>query len=252
MVLMRLISCHDGKLQYLDPQALSGAPERSFRTGLDAIDAIAPAGLFSRGAVHELLSLPQHGTPLFFAMILAASASRDLSNDAAGGGKAIVWCDPERQIYPPALAARGISLDQLFLLRPDSEKQVIWSVAECLRCKAVGAVVATPPRLSRVSARQLQLAAERGRNAGILLRKTNARDISCYAAATRWLVRPEPGDRTVQRWNVQLIHGHGGRVGETVILETNREDLSVRAVEMLAHRPKQASPRKPPKTARAS
>ena len=77
---------------------------------------------------------------------------------------------------------------------------------------------------------------------GLLLRpmiatRTGFQAPPIYAAATRWLIEPAPGERTVQRWKVQLIHGHGGRVGKTVILEHSRETNLVRAVEKLADRP---------------
>jgi hypothetical protein len=39
-----------------------------------------------------------------------------------------------------------------------------------------------------------------------------------YAAATRWLIKPMPGERMTQRWSMQLIYGHGGQVGSNIIL----------------------------------
>jgi protein ImuA len=99
-------------------------------------------------------------------------------------------------------------------------------------------VVASTPAaaVSRIAARRLQLAAERGGSVGILLRPTGRGD-HVYAAATRWKVSPTNGERTTQRWTIQLLHGHGGRVGDTVILEWCREDNSVRSVEKLVDRP---------------
>ena len=148
----------------------------------------------------------------------------------------IVWSDPRGELYPPALAAMGIDLRQLYLLRPSSPADETWAVAECLRCKGVGAVVAAPQFLSRVEARRLQLAAETGGGVGLLLRPAGKRSMH-YAATTRWLVAPAPGERSVQRWRIQLLHGHGGRVGETVFLECDRETHSVRATTQLADRP---------------
>ena len=233
---MRLISCHDGRLLTLDAEGLragdvasSGAGGRGFVTGLAALDALPPGGAFARGAVHEILTGEGHGTPLFLAMVLAKSGT---------AGAAIVWCDPKGTIYPPALAAHGVPLEQLFLLHPRAAADQTWAVAECLRCKGVAAVVACVDyRLSRVEARRLQLSAERGGGVGILLRPADRSLCAEHAAVTRWLVRPVPGERTVQRWNVQLVHGHGGRVGQAVILEYSRETNRVRAVEQLADRP---------------
>jgi hypothetical protein len=66
-----------------------------------------------------------------------------------------------------------------------------------------------------------------------------------HAAATRWLVEPAPGERTVQRWKVRLIYGHGGHLHHPVYLECARdfwrrrdsEIDRVRAVARLADRP---------------
>jgi len=149
----------------------------------------------------------------------------------------IIWSDPRDEVYPPALASLGFDLSKVYLLHPQSAVDEAWAVTECLRCRGVGAVIAAAPeRLSRIEARRFQLAAERGGTVGILLRQ-RGRGESVYAAATRWLVAPHPGERTIQRWKIQLLHGHGGRVGQTVFLEYSRENHSVRAVEKLADRP---------------
>lgn len=220
------------------------ADGKGFATGFDELDALAPAKRFARGAVHEVLSEAGQGRAIFFAMLLARAACGITPAPLPHG--AIIWCDPAGEIYPPALAAFGIPLQRMFLLKTHSDRETVWAVAECLRCKGVGAVVAAPAPLSRIEARRLQLAAERGGGAGVLLRPARGRGSTCHAAATRWLVRPVPGERTLQRWSVQLIHGHGGRVGQNVILECSRENhrLSVRPapadpvrqVAELAHR----------------
>lgn len=224
---MQLISCHEGRLLTLDDARLRRGAGRSFSTGLEALDALAPDGAFSRGAVHELLSHPKHGKPFFVATMLARCALP------------LIWSDPHHELYPPALAHHGIPLEQVYLLHPSSLDQA-WAVAECLRCKGVGAVVAAMDRLTRVEARRLQLAAEAGGTTGIFLRPAGAA-AGVYAAATRWLVRPAPGQRTVQRWSIQLLHGHGGRIGQTVILEHCRENNLVRATDQLADRPGDAA-----------
>ena len=142
--------------------------------------------------------------------------------------RALVILDPAGEIYPPAIAAMGIGLDRVYFLHAHDKADQLWAIAECLRCSAVGAVVAAPPPLSRIDARKLQLAAERGGGVGILLRPFG--QSPHYAAATRWLIRPAPGERTIQRWNIQLLHAAGGQVGQSINLEMSRETLELRAV----------------------
>jgi hypothetical protein len=290
---MQFISCHDGKLQTLSGAAatagLKASPTRSFVTGLDALDALAPQQRFARGAMHELLFEQSDGQPKFVAAMIAQAAASShllplplkeragvrgkrvksvgevrsqtpnacgidgrmsatrlgtvtphpnpLAQGERGPEMPVIWSDPRGEVYPPALASLGFDLSKVYLLHPQSAADESWAVTECLRCRGVSAVIAAAPeRLSRIEARRFQLAAERGGTVGILLRQ-RGRGESVYAAATRWLVAPHPGERTIQRWKIQLLHGHGGRVGQTVFLEYSRENHSVRAVEKLAERP---------------
>ena len=267
---MQFISCHNGKLQTLET-GLKTSPARSFVTGLEALDAVAPQGALSRGAVHELLFDPAHAQPKFVAALFASAASYLLPPPPGEGGgegeyqnartstfaltlpspggrgedvQPIIWSDPRGEFYPPALASFGLDLKHLYLLRPQTDADESWAITEALRCRGVGAVVAAPSRLSRIVARRLQLAAEHGGSVGILLRPRD-KSASVYAAATRWLVAPCPGERTIQRWKIQLLHGHGGRIGQAVFLELCRETNSLRALEKLPDRQVAApSPRK--------
>jgi protein ImuA len=230
---MKLISCQNGRiLTSLRSEESLTAQEKVISTGFPEIDAITPGSGLTTGAIHELLWTPDDGAPLHFAMHLAR---RNIDRGA------IVFCDDRQEIYPPAIAAMNIPLDRVYLLRPQKREDVIWSIGECLGCKGVAATVATIDRLSRIEARRLQLAAERGGGVGLLLRpmirtQAGAQAPQIYAAATRWVVAPARGERTIQRWEVKLIHGHGGRVGQTVILEHSRETNLMRTLEKLADR----------------
>ena len=235
---MRMISCHSGKLQLLAEAGLKVSADRTFTTGLEALDALAPNRCFARGAVHEILTNPSNGESKFFASILARAAinsPRTTGILPVPSTHVLVWCDPEQQLYPPALVNLGFDLSRVFLLHPQTPADEMWAISESLRCKSVGAVIASPKRLTRIEARRLQLAAETGGSVAILLRHTD-KDSSIYAAATRWLVAPAPGERTIMRWKIQLLHGHGGRIGSSVYLENCRETHHVRALEKLADR----------------
>jgi hypothetical protein len=191
-----------------------------------------------RGAVHEFLfdESPGHPPPTYPALL---SATRTLAASEAGP---LVWCDPHGTLYPPAVQA-ALGGRAFWLLRPRRE-DLLWAVAECLKCPGVGVVVASvPAKLSRVEARRLQLAAEQGRCAGLLLRPRGAGG-EVYAAASRWLVRPAPWRDGAQRWSIECLHGHGRLVNETFELEAPRvtfpefalEDVPVRVPAPLADR----------------
>lgn len=231
---MRLITSHRGELQTLISQQLAPEKRRSFSTGLPAWDALAPQGRFACGAIHELLG--EQICPQFLAGLLARSARM-----ARNG--ALVWCDSSGDLFPPALRRIGIDLARLLVLRPGSDADAVWAVTECLRCKGVAAVVAAFEHLSRIQARRLQLAAETGGGVGIFLRPAGKAS-GDYAAATRWKVSPAGGQRTIQRWRMELIQGHGGQVGKVVVLESCRETDHLHISEPMAHRPNQEKSRR--------
>jgi hypothetical protein len=142
----------------------------------------------------------------------------------------------------------GIPAERLILLKPGDAKQTLWALAECLRCKGVSVTIARlKGKLGSLDARRLQLAAEAGGGIGVLLRSVrsgSAHGISeagHYAAATRWLVEPAPGEALVQRWKVTLLHGgflssasggsayasQGGHIDSTLGLEVHRETHAI-------------------------
>lgn len=253
---MRLVSAQNGRLITVDESSWTDTA-RPAVTGLAAIDQLLPPTGLARGAVHEVLHRPDHPMPAFFALLLArrtrpeAPNPRTRSHPSSVGldsdlgfrisSFSLVWLDPAGTLYPPAVFAAGIKPNDLWLLRPRDDDDLLWSIAECMRCRGVGATIAPlPGRLDRRDARRLQLAVERGGGAGILLR-TLDRHADVYAAATRWLVEPASGTRSVQRWKITLIHGHGGQIGSWFLLEHCRDPFDpnnpVRATAELVDRP---------------
>lgn len=194
---------------------------------LDAFASAAGDGL-AGGAIHEVLDGSEEGSSGMFSVLIASAFVR------AKAGGWIVWSDPYRTLYPPALARAGVALDRLLILRPRSSQDELWAVAECMRCAGVAATVASIGKLTPVQARRLQLAAEQGGGGGVLTRPDDARSTN-YAAATRWRVSPCPiPSREAQRWNVELVYGHGGRVGQRFALEVDRETGSAVATAAVA------------------
>lgn len=172
------------------------------------------------GTVHELLfdSPSDHAASLFPALFVAGMATK-----AAGSAGVLAWLDPSCTVYPPAIARMGIPPDRILLLRPQSA-DLIWTAIECLRCPAIRVLVAPVDRpLNQVQVRQFQLAAEKGNTTGILLRpRSRQARVDIYSATTRWLVTPARGERAIQRWRFELIHGHGRHIGSSFILEQHR------------------------------
>jgi len=250
---MRLITCHGGKIHTTSADAMRAGRAGVFSFGLTALDRLMPTGL-ARGSVHEILAA--EGSGMTFAVVLAKAATSGGEDGGRGDFKfeisdlgfeiknqkskiknplPLVWCDPHLTLYPPALAAMGIDLGRVLMVRPGNEADHVWAVAECLRCRGGGATVAGVGTLSRIGARKLQLAAEAGGGVGVLMRPAEMAGEN--AAATRWLVAPAPSTGGGQRWRVELVHGHGGCVGQPVFLEVRRETGVVRAAPPVVDRP---------------
>lgn len=266
---MRLVTSYEGMLQELtraeaDARAAGGA---GFTTGLADWDALCPGGVWRSGAIHELLhsescdvsagskgrirpvargSSPQPGeavgAPVSHALLpgllIARGALR--ADELAGRRGVLVWSDPSGAFFAPAAIAAGVPSDRLLVLRPRNVSDELWAVTECLRCPGVAAVVAAVGglSLSRVWARRLQLAAERGGGAGVLIRREARAGV--YAAASRWRVAPAVSDvATAQRWAVTLLHATASGLGDerpAVSIEVCRETNTVRAAPLLAAR----------------
>ncbi|MGN6626955.1 MAG: ImuA family protein [Tepidisphaeraceae bacterium] len=221
---MRRVTSFSGTLLFED---LKDPPEHGARFAGRWLE------LFQAPAVHELLFDPRRGLPAHVAYVAARHRSPD---------RPLVWIDSADSLYPPAL---GTDITRLHLLRPPPP-DLAWTATECLRCAHVNAViVALPNRLTRVEVRRLQLAAEQGDTLGILLRPNlAAAGIHIYSAASRWLVTPAPGERTLQRWRVEHVHGHGRQLGPCFFVEKNRvtgQTHFVHPSPALAHHPKIAA-----------
>ncbi len=149
--------------------------------------------------------------------------------DGGGGacGRRVVWIDPGREINPRALERMGLGMDRVWVLRPRSDRDLLWAMIECLRSGAVAAVVGPVPKLDATAARKLQLAAEAGSACAITLR-THQPGRSPHAAASRWFARPAAGTDTIRRWHLQLLHGHPHARQPHFIFEHHRIDMNNR------------------------
>jgi hypothetical protein len=240
---MRFVTAHDHQLQ------VSDAPSAA-----------------SRGAVHEFLHHPSHPIPWTagvriadFGLRLADGKSEisDLESEISDLRFQIpnpdsplptphpslptILFDPTHLLNPPAIEAMGLSLDRTLIVRPRTRDDLLWAMAECLKCPGAGTVIGpVDARLSRVEARKLQLAAEAGGTTAVLLRPMDVRrgaKQQIYAAATRWQVAPMPSvDRLVQRWELRLLHGHGGREPQPICLERHRDFPHFRIQPLHVHR----------------
>jgi protein ImuA len=135
-------------------------------TGFAALDAELPGGGWPCAALTEIL--PQHegiGELRILGPALAQLAAQ---------GKFIAWIAPPYLPYAPALAAAGIGLERVLIVKTSRDGDSLWAAEQALRSAACGGVLAWPREIRFAQLRRLQLAAEGGRCLAVLFRPTEA------------------------------------------------------------------------------
>jgi len=138
----------------------------SLPTGFSGLDAELPGGGWPTGRLTEIL--PAHegiGELLLLGSVLAGLSA---------AGKRLVWIAPPHRPYAPALAAAGIELPRLVIVRTRTAQETLWAVEQTLASHACGAVLAWPSAVKYPELRRLQLAAEGSSALAVLFRSKKA------------------------------------------------------------------------------
>jgi cell division inhibitor SulA/protein ImuA len=119
--------------------------------------------------------------------------------------------------YAPALAAGGVALERLLVVRPETAEGALWAVEQALRSAACSAVLSWPAAIQSVALRRLQLAAEAGAALAFLFRPPGAA-AEPSPAALRLVVRP-----TGDGWLVEVLKRRGGWRTGPILLRAEGE-----------------------------
>jgi protein ImuA len=151
-------------------------------------------------------------------LFLAALAARFAM--ARGAAGQVLWALSRRDLFAPGLALAGLTPDRLIYAECGNDEEVLAVVEEGVRHGSLAAVVGEAGRLAMPAARRLQLAAEEGGTAALILRrwrKAGADPLDIPSAAlTRWRLAcapsaPLPHDGIGRaRWRVALVRQRGG------------------------------------------
>ena len=192
------------RIRRIERPTAAGVPD-PLSLGAAAIDGALPWGGLPRAVLHEIIG--DDGAASGFCAALAARL--------AGGAGSVLWCRREHGLYGPGLAAFGLGLERLIVVRGRTGSDVLWAMEEGLRSGSLAAVVGEAEGIPPTAARRLQLAAEAGGATGLLLRPARGTGPP-GPAVTRWRARAAPGASEpgggagAPRWRLELLRCRGG------------------------------------------
>jgi len=173
-------------LKKVAPTALGALPERPVRpslpTGQDELDRVLAGGV-PLGEISELAG-PSSSGKTALALTVAAERTR--------AGQLVAYVDGRGQLYPPAAAALGVSLERLLIVRPPSgtARDLFRAADILLRSRSFALVVIDMPtdrkRIALSASQRLRTAASRSKTAVVLLcERPNTIDTAAVRAHVR-------------------------------------------------------------------
>lgn len=182
----------------------------SVPTGYAELDVHLPGSGWPTGVITEIhVERPGIGE-LQLVMPAAAGLTR--------ADRWLVMIAPPYLPYAPALAAHGVKLRHLMLIRPKTLTEQLWACEQALQSQGCGTVMLwldqANERIPENALRRLQLTAERRDVLAMLFRGSRA--ASCAQAALRLHVSRQPQtSRTV----VRILKRRGGGMPAPVVMD---------------------------------
>ena len=177
-------------------------------TGFAELDAVLPGGGWPCGALTELL-VPARGIGEL-GLLMPALARLTCA------GKRVVWLAPPHLPYAPALAAAGVDLPHLALVRAAGRRDALWAAEQALRAGSCYGLLAWLPTPGYPHLRRLAVAAEASRAFLALFRPPQAAAESSPACLRLAL---EPAEGGLQ---VHVLKRRGAPLAAPLLLQVKR------------------------------
>ena len=159
-----------------------GDSGENLTTGSKAIDRLLPRGGLRPDAITEWVAEGDGCGAAALAMIAAATHLKSSVGSVASSSGPFVVVSGPGNFYPPAAVSLGISADRIIWVQPNRHADLVWAIDQALRCESVAAVWAhVGANLDDRDARRFQLAAEKGRTPGLLIRPAATRGRPSFA-----------------------------------------------------------------------
>ncbi len=208
------------------------------RIGLDPVEEAFPNGVFPTGSIHEFIGATPEQTAAtsgFISGILATLMHK---------GGVCLWISTSKLMFPPAIKNFGVEPDRIIFVEVRRERDVLWAMEEALKCEKLVAAVAELREMDFAQSRRLQLAVEKSKVTGFVLRSSPLR-IGNTACAARWQISPLPSEMEegvpgvgMPHWGVQLLKVRNGSPGYWKMKWSAGHFLSVSEIEPTADLPK--------------
>lgn len=173
-----------------------------------ALDSALPGGGWPTGVLTEILCGEEGVGEL--QLVLPALAA------LSWGGKRVAWLAPPYLPYAPALAAAGVDLAQLAVVRAPGRRDAQWAAEQVLRARSCNALLAWLRRPAYEQLRRLAVAAE-GSPAWVVLFRPLAAAAEPSPAALRLALEPR-GDSLA----VHILKRRGAPATTPVVLAVHR------------------------------
>jgi cell division inhibitor SulA/protein ImuA len=184
-------------------QALAALP-----TGFAALDAELPGGGWPRQALTELLADETGIGELQLILPAVAALTRS--------GCRTVWIAPPHIPYAPALAAAGVDLVHLLIVRAAERRDALWAAEQALRSGSCHALAAWLVKPRYAELQRLAVAAEAGRAAAFLFRPLAAANESSLACLR---IALQPAAREL---HVRIVKRRGSPLARPLRLALDR------------------------------
>ena len=185
------------------------APEpEALPSGHPALDAVLPGGGWPGRALVEVLLAREGIGELRLVLPALARLTR--------AGRQVVWVAPPYRPYAPALAAAGVDLAQLVLVRCRDAVEALWAFDQALRAPECGAAFAWLAEADERKLHRLAVAAREGRTLGMLWRRPG---VAARAVAAPLRLALEATEGAL---DVRVLKRRGGEVAHPVRIDVAR------------------------------
>jgi hypothetical protein len=186
------------------------APEpAAVPTGFAALDAALPGRGWPAAALTEILLEREGIGEIRLALPALARLARERRD--------IVWIAPPHRPYAPALAAAGLDLARLYIVRCATPQDMLWAYEQALRAPECGAAFAWLATADPRPLRRLAVAAREGRTLGVLWRRPG-QHAQAIAAPLRLALAPHEGQLAIR-----VLKRRGAELPQPVLLDVGRQ-----------------------------